>query len=113
MRIKNPENNLVSGQAESNLEMNRQRLMNHIGEHIFDTVPHFEGDKKDLQSMGDARAGAFRAEVGRTDPPLQIERALFQSGKSYVVIGKNGAGKSTLMRTIATLQDADSGEWVK
>jgi ABC-type multidrug transport system ATPase subunit len=28
----------------------------------------------------------------------------------YGLLGPNGAGKSTLMRTIATLQDADSGE---
>ena len=27
----------------------------------------------------------------------------------YGLLGRNGAGKSTLMRTIATLQDADSG----
>jgi ABC-2 type transport system ATP-binding protein len=27
----------------------------------------------------------------------------------FGLLGKNGAGKSTLMRTIATLQDADSG----
>jgi ABC-type multidrug transport system ATPase subunit len=27
----------------------------------------------------------------------------------YGLLGPNGAGKSTLMRTIATLQDADSG----
>ena len=27
----------------------------------------------------------------------------------YGLLGQNGAGKSTLMRTIATLQDADSG----
>lgn len=28
----------------------------------------------------------------------------------FGLLGQNGAGKSTLMRTIATLQDADSGE---
>ena len=27
----------------------------------------------------------------------------------YGLLGPNGAGKSTLMRTLATLQDADSG----
>jgi ATPase subunit of ABC transporter with duplicated ATPase domains len=95
MRIKNPGDTFVSSQTESGPEDNQKRLLAHIGEHIFDTPPHFEGDKKDLQSMGDALAGAVRAEVGRTDPPLKIERALFQAGKSYVVIGKNGAGKST------------------
>ena len=28
---------------------------------------------------------------------------------SHLILGSNGAGKSTLMRTIAALQDADSG----
>lgn len=28
----------------------------------------------------------------------------------FGLLGQNGAGKSTLMRTIATLQDPDSGE---
>ncbi|MFM8325484.1 MAG: ATP-binding cassette domain-containing protein, partial [Pirellulaceae bacterium] len=28
----------------------------------------------------------------------------------YGLLGPNGAGKSTLMRTVATLQEADSGE---
>src|SRR5438477_2852417 len=31
------------------------------------------------------------------------------SSGMYGLLGPNGAGKSTLMRTIATLQDADSG----
>ena len=34
---------------------------------------------------------------------LTIEKGMFG------LLGQNGAGKSTLMRTIATLQDADSG----
>ena len=34
---------------------------------------------------------------------LDIPRGMFG------LLGPNGAGKSTLMRTIATLQDADSG----
>lgn len=37
------------------------------------------------------------------DVSLNIERGLFG------LLGPNGAGKSTLMRTIATLQEADSG----
>jgi len=28
----------------------------------------------------------------------------------FGLLGQNGAGKSTLMRTIATLQDADTGK---
>ena len=35
---------------------------------------------------------------------LEIDRAIFG------LLGANGAGKSSLMRTLATLQDADSGE---
>ncbi|MEL6930683.1 MAG: ABC transporter ATP-binding protein [Cyanobacteria bacterium J06600_6] len=35
---------------------------------------------------------------------LQIDRGIFG------LLGANGAGKSSLMRTLATLQDADSGE---
>ena len=35
---------------------------------------------------------------------VKIEAGMFG------LLGPNGAGKSTLMRTIATLQDADSGE---
>lgn len=38
------------------------------------------------------------------DVSLQIKNGLFG------LLGPNGAGKSTLMRTIATLQDADSGQ---
>mgnify|MGYP003346558484 CR=1 FL=1 len=30
-------------------------------------------------------------------------------GEIHALLGENGAGKSTLMRTVATLQDADSG----
>src|SRR5690349_24460457 len=37
------------------------------------------------------------------DVTLDIPRGMFG------LLGPNGAGKSTLMRTIATLQDADSG----
>jgi ABC-type multidrug transport system ATPase subunit len=37
------------------------------------------------------------------DIPLHIHQGMFG------LLGPNGAGKSTLMRTIATLQDADSG----
>src|SRR3954452_4786627 len=37
------------------------------------------------------------------DVTLNIDRGLFG------LLGQNGAGKSTLMRTIATLQEADSG----
>src|SRR5256885_13650874 len=37
------------------------------------------------------------------DVTLTIDRGLFG------LLGPNGAGKSTLMRTIATLQEADSG----
>src|SRR5258707_13239867 len=37
------------------------------------------------------------------DVSLTIDRGLFG------LLGPNGAGKSTLMRTIATLQEADSG----
>ena len=32
-----------------------------------------------------------------------------REGETHAIIGPNGAGKSTLMRTIVTLQDADSG----
>jgi len=38
------------------------------------------------------------------DVSLSIPRGM------YGLLGPNGAGKSTLMRTLATLQDADSGE---
>lgn len=38
------------------------------------------------------------------DVTLTIERGM------YGLLGPNGAGKSTLMRTLATLQDPDSGE---
>lgn len=38
------------------------------------------------------------------DVSLQIDRGIFG------LLGANGAGKSSLMRTLATLQDADSGE---
>ena len=37
------------------------------------------------------------------DVSLEIPNGMFG------LLGPNGAGKSTLMRTIATLQDADSG----
>jgi ABC-type multidrug transport system ATPase subunit len=37
------------------------------------------------------------------DISLHIQQGMFG------LLGPNGAGKSTLMRTIATLQDADSG----
>ena len=33
----------------------------------------------------------------------------FETGKITGLIGPNGAGKSSLMRTLATLQEADSG----
>ena len=42
--------------------------------------------------------------VALKDVSLNISTGLFG------LLGPNGAGKSTLMRTIATLQEADSGE---
>ncbi len=42
--------------------------------------------------------------VALDDVSLDIPTGLFG------LLGPNGAGKSTLMRTIATLQEADSGE---
>ncbi len=80
---------------EEQQEKNRKHLLHHIGEHIFDTPPHFQGEAKAFQSIGDSLIGAVDAQVGRTEPPLDVKRVLFQSGKSYVVIGKNGVGKST------------------
>ena len=42
--------------------------------------------------------------VALDDASLEIPTGLFG------LLGPNGAGKSTLMRTIATLQEADSGQ---
>ena len=39
-----------------------------------------------------------------SDVTMTIRKGMFG------LLGPNGAGKSTLMRTIATLQDADSGQ---
>lgn len=81
--------------TENNPDQNREHLLKHFSSHLFDTPPSFQGESKAFQSMGDAMTGAIDAQIGRTDPPLFVKRVLFQSGKSYVVVGKNGVGKST------------------
>jgi len=54
----------------------------------------------EIQSLSKTYANGVRALKGVS---LTIEKGMFG------LLGQNGAGKSTLMRTIATLQDADSG----
>ena len=42
-------------------------------------------------------------------PLLEEADLQVSKGERVCVLGRNGAGKSSLMRTIATLQEADSG----
>lgn len=76
-------------------EGQKRILLYHIADHVYDTKPRFIGDAKAFQSMGDALTGAIDGEIGRTDPPLEVKRALIVSGNSYVVVGANGVGKTT------------------
>jgi ABC-type multidrug transport system ATPase subunit len=56
--------------------------------------------KLDIQHLNKQYANGVRA---LSDVTCTIERGMFG------LLGPNGAGKSSLMRTLATLQDADSG----
>ena len=50
--------------------------------------------------------------ISKAFGPVQANKNInlvVPKGTIHGIIGENGAGKSTLMRTIATLQDADSG----
>jgi ATPase subunit of ABC transporter with duplicated ATPase domains len=96
---------------EESLEQAQDGLIYHIGQHIFDTEPLSQGEKKDLETMGDALTGAINAKVWRPEPPLDVKRVLFHSGKSYVVVGKNGTGKSTFFDAFMEKDNArfDSG----
>lgn len=37
---------------------------------------------------------------------------IFESGKSYALIGGSGSGKSTLLNIIGRLEKIDSGNWI-
>ena len=53
---------------------------------------------------------SLSAQVGVRRGMLHVELDVeVAAGEVLAMLGPNGAGKSTLMRTLATLQEADSG----
>ena len=60
--------------------------------------------------IGAAHAGWRGTKDGVLEATVEAMVALgAQRDRIHAVIGPNGAGKSSLMRTLATLQEADSG----